>query len=271
MYFACKCDPSVPLKPLLDQLEKQNIVFQLIEDNEQPEIWLEDSNLIKPVADFYVQYLDRYQNRLSIKNLKTTPVTTFLLLITFIAALMTQLGSQHIDVFLIAKMQYYPRDWFFYDGLINLWRFVSPIFLHFGVEHLIFNTLSFWYLGSILEKNIGKVGFLLFVLVTATISNLAQLLISGPLFGGLSGVVYGLIGFTFLYQKWIRNLNIPNGLLYFSIAWMALGLTDLLAVIGLGNMANTAHLSGLLVGFLLFIVYRICILLFIKKGRSYEP
>jgi GlpG protein len=266
MYLACQCDPAVPIAPVLDQLEKQNIIFQLVDDNLPAELWVHDASLVDPVSQFYndyrQQFTEQQKNSLTIKNLKNTPVTSVLLMVTLLVALVTQLGSQFNDWFYIAQIQYYPRSWFLYDGGQNIWRVISPIFLHFGIEHIIFNALSFWYLGSVLERKLGMLVFILLVVTLAAVSNVSQLLVSGPLFGGLSGVVYGFIGFAFLYQQFIENLSVPKGLLYVAIGWMLLGMTDILAVIGFGNMANTAHLSGLLTGFIAFIFYKISITLF---------
>lgn len=266
-YLVCICDRSVPLEPVLAQLKKQDIAYELLEQNERIELSVQDPNLVEPVRQFYQQYLDQYQNRLSVQNLKRTPITTCILLITFMTALASQLGQQFIEGFLIAKMQYYPRTWFFYEGIENTWRFISPIFLHFSVEHLIFNTLSFWYLGSMLERNIGRFWYLGLVIGIAAISNVSQLYSDGPLFGGLSGVVYGFIGFAFFYQKMIKPLNVPNGLLVIAIIWMLLGMFDVLAMIGLGNMANAAHFTGILSGIALFMIYK----LFCEKRNPNEP
>lgn len=256
MPFVTKLDPSIPSKTLLDQLDKQNIVYTLVDQAGGRELWLDDPSLVEPVQAYYQQYCEQYHNRLSFKNLKRTPITTSMLIITGLTALITLMGSQNIEYFLMAKLQYYPRSWFYFDGMSNLWHFISPTFLHFGVEHLLFNVLSFWFLGSAVEKAVGMKWYALLVIVMALASNFAQLLSSGPLFGGLSGVVYGLIGFVFVYQKMIANLAVPQGLIYVAIIWMALGATDALAMIGFGNMANAAHLAGLLSGFILIFIYQ---------------
>jgi GlpG protein len=271
MYLAFKCDSAVPIQPVLDQLEKQNIIFQLVDDNSPSELWVHDASLVGPVSQFYsdyrIQTIEQQKNSLTIQNLKNTPVTSVLLIVTLVVALITQLGSQFTDWFFIAQIQYYPRSWFLYEGLQNIWRLFSPMFLHFGLEHIIFNALSFWYLGSVLERKLGMLVFILLVAALTAVSNVSQLLVSGPLFGGLSGVVYGFIGFVFLYQQFIAYLNVPKGILYVAIVWMLLGMTGILAVIGFGNMANTAHLSGLLSGFIAFALYKITMnLLFNNKA-----
>lgn len=267
MYLVFKCDKTIPLEAVFTQLRKQNISYEVIDDADEIELWVEDKELVEPILSFYKQYLNQHQNRLSLSNLKATPVTSAVLLITLATALITQLGGQWIDWFLIAEVQYYPRTWFFYDGAINIWRFISPIFLHFGAEHLIFNGLSFWYLGSILERHIGKPVFVFLIALLASISNVSQLIWDGPLFGGLSGVVYGFIAFAYLYQRFINDLNIPKGLPIIAVIWMLLGMSHVLAEIGFGNMANAAHLSGLLAGLVAFGMYKILL----NKENTHEP
>lgn len=135
------------------------------------------------------------------------------------------------------------------------WRLITPMLLHFSAMHLIFNLFWWWYLGGRIELTFSPWMLITVTLVTAIISNYAQWAYSGPLFGGLSGVVYGLFGFAII-SAWGRRyspLALPPALLVFMIGWLALGFTDLLMV----NMANEAHLAGLLSGLLLGAVVRI--------------
>ncbi len=74
-------------------------------------------------------------------------------------------------------------------------------------------------------------------------------MVSGPNFGGLSGVVYGLFGYVW-WLGWLKpekGLGISNALVGFLLVWLMLGYLDVLPV----NMANTAHLLGLLTGCLM--------------------
>ncbi len=83
---------------------------------------------------------------------------------------------------------------------------IAPIFIHFGVFHIVFNGLWLWEFGRRIESLAGSLHFLLLVLVTGLVSNGAQYWWSGPsLFGGMSGVIFGLLGYL-----WIRNLVAPH-------------------------------------------------------------
>lgn len=128
------------------------------------------------------------------------------------------------------------------------WRFITPAMLHFSVLHIVFNVFWWWYLGGRFERYYGTGWLVLAFCVCAIASNTAQFLESGPYFGGLSGVVYGLFGIaTIVGWKNPRHpLFLPNGLIIFMLVWLVLGYTDLLWV----NIANTAHTVGLLSGLL---------------------
>jgi len=81
------------------------------------------------------------------------------------------------------------------------WRYFTPAFIHFSVLHLVFNLLWWWYLGGQIEQRLGSGKLLILLLVGAALPNLAEFFASGPLFGGLSGVVYALLGYCWLRSK----------------------------------------------------------------------
>lgn len=128
----------------------------------------------------------------------------------------------------------------------QIWRLLTPAFIHFGPMHLIFNLLWVWDLGIVIENRKGPGFYLGFFVVAAVISNVAQyLLTSNPFFGGMSGVVYGLFSYV-----WIRGRYDPafNGIMRkatvnMMLAWFVLCWTGLL-----GPIANWAHTMGLVVG-----------------------
>lgn len=255
MPLAFVFDDLQSAKDILSQLDKQSIAYQLREGDCQTELWVNDSHEALAVKQYCQKQLLNQQRSVNIKNLKAVPVTTGLLVLALLVALMTQLGTHFIEWFLMAQMQYYPRDWFFYQGAGFYWHAISPIFLHFSIEHLIFNLLSFWYLGSVLERVLGSLYFTGMVLLLGLLGNFAQLLASGPLFGGLSGVVYGLMAFACVYQAFKGDLGIPKGLFYVAGIWLLLGISGVFSAIGLFNMANAAHMGGLVAGLLVSLVY----------------
>ncbi|MFW6170938.1 MAG: rhomboid family intramembrane serine protease [Planctomycetota bacterium] len=136
----------------------------------------------------------------------------------------------------------------------EFWRAITPIFIHLSPIHLAFNMIMFFQFGRLVETLRGTAWFALMVLVIALISNVAQAaapdtlppaLRGGPLFGGMSGVVYGLFGYA-----WMKSIFDPKPQLYVSqvtvlilMGWLFLCMTP-----AIGNVANVAHLVGLVVG-----------------------
>ena len=149
----------------------------------------------------------------------------------------------------------------------ELWRLITPIFLHpGGILHLLFNVYVLYFFGGQTEMRIGTFRFALLALVLAIFSNCAQALLpvvapglvgeplltligtSDPFFGGMSGVNYGLFGYV-----WIRSRMDPSSGFFIDsiniailIGWLVFCFTGLA-----GPIANIAHLAGLLAGLML--------------------
>ncbi len=131
----------------------------------------------------------------------------------------------------------------------NAWRFVTPVFLHFSVMHIVFNLLWWWQWGTLVERSHSSFRLMSIFIFTALASNGMQYLLVGPNFGGLSGVVYGLLGYLWMYKKYIPSSTVyvhPN-ILRAMLIWMLLGFSGLLTVV-IGPMANWAHAFGLIMG-----------------------
>ncbi len=156
------------------------------------------------------------------------------------------------------QLQFFPRlslELLFTEPL----RLLGPAFFHFSLLHIAFNTMWWWQLGGSIEKTLGKMTLINLFLVSAIVSNLGQFIVSGPYFGGLSGVVYALVGFVW-WMGWLapeKGLSLSKSIIGFLLFWLLLGFVDLLPV----NVANTAHLLGLISGCLMA-------LLTVKMGKQ---
>ena len=129
------------------------------------------------------------------------------------------------------------------------YRLITPALFHFSLLHIAFNSLWWWQLGGDIEQKIGKGSLINLFLLSAIISNTGQFIVSGPNFGGLSGVVYALVGYVW-WLGWLKpekGLGLPNAMIVFLLGWLVLGFLDVLPI----NMANTAHLLGLITGCLM--------------------
>lgn len=125
------------------------------------------------------------------------------------------------------------------------WRLVTPALLHLSVLHILFNLLWWQELGRVIEGFQSSTQLVLISLATAVVSNVAQFHASGPNFGGLSGVVYGLLGYLWLYGRVnpAAGYGLRPEIVMFMLAWLVIAATGVV-----GNVANTAHFAGLISG-----------------------
>ena len=137
------------------------------------------------------------------------------------------------------------------------WRLITPTFLHFSITHLVFNCLWIYILGSRIEKLDGLSFFLFIFILTGILSNAGQFFWTQQyLFGGLSGAVYGLLGYCFIIELDGRHgrYGLPEALYLFMFIWLLVGFTGVLSFFGFGNVANTAHLVGMIAGFIIGLI-----------------
>ncbi|UTW13777.1 rhomboid family intramembrane serine protease [Marinobacterium rhizophilum] len=134
----------------------------------------------------------------------------------------------------------------------QFWRLFTPALMHFSLPHILFNLLWVWVAGRAIETLHGRGALLVLVLFSALVSNLAQFWVSGPMFGGMSGVVFALLGYAWLWDRRGGRpaIGLPPALMGLMLLWLVLGFAGVLEYIGVGAIANTAHLAGLVAGIL---------------------
>ena len=133
----------------------------------------------------------------------------------------------------------------------ELWRLVTPIFIHFPtggilIGHILFNMMWLQRTGSLFEARLGSIYFTAFVLLAGACSNAAQYWVGGsPLFGGMSGVNYALIGYCWVRGRFdpAAGIALDRQSMIWAMIFFALCFTG-----WIGPIAKTAHTSGLLLG-----------------------
>lgn len=146
---------------------------------------------------------------------------------------------------------------FFIDN--QWWRLISPILIHFSFAHLAFNCLWIYVLGEKIERIDSKSAFAFLVLISSICSNFLQYYwTNSSYFGGLSGVIYGLLGYCMILEMESENdrYGLPPALYIFMIVWLLLGFFKVLNMFGFGEVANFAHLGGLVSGMMFGMMYK---------------
>ncbi|AVO58895.1 rhomboid family intramembrane serine protease [Pseudomonas chlororaphis] len=193
-----------------------------------------------------------------VEQLRRSPATALILLLSLIVAALTLLGENLDTLRWLTFLEFrVVGDYIQFTPLADSlaagqwWRLVTPMLIHFGFLHIAMNGMWYWELGRRIEQRQGSINLLGLTMLFSLVSNYAQYLFSGPsLFGGLSGVLYGLLGHCWIYQLLSPNpaYRLPRGVLAMMLVWLLICMSGLISVIGFGEIANAAHVGGLLVG-----------------------
>ncbi len=249
---------------LVDYLATLGIPCELTQSELGVSVWLADERRLAQAQQEVKRFLSepnhpRYMEaswqsghadaRIDYSKGMTDPVTDFLhqagpLTLVVIIACLAIYALDAIGLPIFDELAFHPTLAQFTDW--QAWRYVTPAFIHFSVLHLVFNLLWWWYLGGQIEQRLGSGKLFILLIVGAALPNIAEFFASGPRFGGLSGVVYALLGYSWLRTRLQPDcgLAMPPALMGFMLIWLVLGFLDMLGT----PTANMAHLVGLLVG-----------------------
>ncbi|MDI9245046.1 rhomboid family intramembrane serine protease [Marinobacter sp. CHS3-4] len=272
MYRIKQIEAGINLAGFSQWLNEQGVGHRITEEGDSQVLWLEHQEHAEPVLQALDRFVQEPELRERVNEVVASPVfvrgrwqpsprhapaVLSVIIISGLLAWFTALGQNTLSTYL---MMIDPRvyDWGTMAeriqalsatlGAGEFWRLLTPDFLHFSWTHIVFNAVMLWFLGSQVEWFDGRQRLLILFVVVSLFSNGLQYLMAGPLFGGLSGVVYGILGYCWLSQRRRARFQFPPALVTFAVAWMVLGYTPLPEVLGLGRMANEAHLGGFLAG-----------------------
>jgi hypothetical protein len=155
-----------------------------------------------------------------------------------------------------------------------LWTFLTSMFMHAGFFHLLVNMLSLFFVGSLVEKIIGRKRYFWFYILSGIFAGVFFVLMSfiftadsGAYAVGASGALFGLIGLLMLLTP-----NLPVYVMFIpppiKMKYAAPGMLILLWFISIaGNVSigNTAHLGGLIAG----LVYGLFLIIRYKNKTAY--
>lgn len=251
----------------VDYMQTQGVILT-VQHHAQSDIWLADESQAERVRAELARFMEnpgdprylaaswqsghtdsglhyrRFPLMAAVRE-RTGPLTLAIAALSVLVfVLMGILGDQSVMMWLAwpwdASVQY------------EAWRYFTHAIMHFSLLHIVFNLFWWWYLGGAVEKRLGSGKLLVITLISALLSGFIQHKLTGPWFGGLSGVVYALIGYV-----WLRGVRdpepqvaLPNGLFIFTVLLMVaewFGLTGF-------SVASGAHTAGLVIGLAMALV-----------------
>tara|TARA_B100000315_G_C14293246_1_gene458384 strand:+ start:54 stop:680 length:627 start_codon:yes stop_codon:yes gene_type:complete len=157
--------------------------------------------------------------------------------------------SGFTDVFVLNESAYF-----------EVWRFVTAVFLHGGIGHLLYNLFALALFGTLLEGIIGPRRFMLVFFITGILANIISLSFY-PSSLGASGAIFGVIGALIVVRPlmMVWAFGVPMPIFIAGILWAGgdlIGAYSYLANAPINNTGNIAHLSGMAIGLLMGIFYR---------------
>lgn len=206
--------------------------------------------------DTHQSHIDRNPTRLTIMNSgllaqlynRAGPFTWAVVVVCVVIFLITGFGS---------NQELLQHFWFEPDLIMQgqIWRLITPCFVHFMIGglplHILFNMMWWVDLGGAIERYYSWQYLAAISAAIGIASNFAQYYVTGSyFFGGMSGVVYGLLGFIYLRGRFDRRftIRIHPSIMNFMLIWLVLGF------VVFSSVANFAHLGGLVSGALLAVL-----------------
>lgn len=133
------------------------------------------------------------------------------------------------------------------------YRFITAIFIHIGITHILFNAYALYVFGPQIEMLMGTWKYLLFFLLTGIGGNIVTFFFSfNSVSAGASGSLFGLLG-AFLYLIHRRpHIITPQG----RKGILRLVGINLLMTIIVPSISVSAHVGGLVMGYLLSYIFK---------------
>lgn len=178
-------------------------------------------------------------------------------------------GIIAINVLVFILMAFDGAGIFATDGLVHIkwgsdygeltlsgdwWRLITSVFIHFGIIHLLMNMYCLYMVGIYLEPMLGKVKYIAAYLCTGILANIVSLwwhndIVNGA---GASGAIFGMYGlFLALLTTNLIPKQVRQALLQSIGIFIAYNLFYGLK----GGVDNSAHIGGLISGFVIGYIY----------------
>lgn len=261
--IALEVSVAEDLLPLSQYLWRHGVAHRIVETDGQRLLLVKQIEQIDSVRNLYAR-LQRGEplpeqpqlpktQRNPITSWQRVPVTLTLIVLSVLGFLIASFSEPLLALLTYFQFEQVGDELVIGSMQAQYWRLLTPIFLHFNLLHIVFNMLWLWDLGRRVELVQGRVRLLGIVLLIGVASNIAQALAQTALFGGMSGVDYGLLGYCWIWG-WLRRdpvLHVPVPVMIAMLAILLLSMTGIMQLMGVGAIANAAHVGGLVMGLLL--------------------
>lgn len=269
---AMRLPMQTDLSGFIALLRRLQVPHRVSEESGEQVLWVPGEQLAEQVRELYARYpqgdaaalleqplsLPKESGPGLVQQLKSSPLTAALLALTLAVFAVTAAGENYAAIHWLSFVDFRIQGEHIYFAYLGetlasgqWWRLLTPMLVHFGWLHLAMNSLWYWELGRRVEARQGGLMLLGLTLLFSLAANFAQYLYAGPsLFGGLSGVLYGLLGHCWLFQRLAPNAayRLPPGVLVMMLVWLLICMTGIFELLQVGAIANAAHVGGLLAG-----------------------
>jgi len=186
------------------------------------------------------------------------------------ATLVLMVANTAIFVFQ-SILEFWFRDafrWYFTHFALSLqglakgyiWQILTFQFMHGGLLHLICNLIAIYFFGRAMEDALGRSGFWKLYFASGILGGLLQIVFAGlfpSLYGGsvvgASAGAFGLVAaFATMFPNQLLTLLlffvIPVSMRARTLLWISLAFAIFGIIVPMGNVAEAAHLGGILTG-----------------------
>lgn len=267
---------DIDLSDIHRYFNQKGLVHRFTEHKGQQELWVPDRQSLE-AATVWLEAWQKGEIQLHVSPreprenqspgrgalIRQSPITLFIIILGILGYLIAGVSrsTEWLSLFTFQSFRDTGLDLAFVpieQSLRNgeIWRLLTPTFLHFSLLHIVFNGLWIWEFGRRLERYFPTGIYLTIFFGTAISANVVQYFSASNMpFGGLSGVVYGYLGVLFVAHRVAPHpiLAVPSGIFGFMLVWLALGVFGVIDMFipGPAAVGNGAHLGGLLFGLLL--------------------
>ncbi|RRD31550.1 rhomboid family intramembrane serine protease [Streptococcus minor] len=181
-------------------------------------------------------------------ELKRRPVTFGILIITtfvFMAIQIFRFGDTTSGVTIFEFGGLYGL-FLKYDPS-QLWRLVTPVFVHIGWQHFLFNLLAIYIVGQLAEQIWGSWRFLLLYILSGIMGNVFTLLLTPDVVAaGASTAIFGVFASIVVVGYFGRSPYLKQ----MGQSYQALIVVNLIFNLFMPNVGIVGHLGGLVGGLL---------------------